>query len=104
VAEVYSSWPPERPIWRLPDMMDSTQPREGLLVDLGPDGLGFVIPVDDPSIKIAFSLRRIGRSTFEEAGLFEGAEVTFRVDGGGKIDLVKPLAVPWSSASQRRQH
>ena len=61
------------------------------MVDLGPDGLGFVVPSDQPRTKFAFSLRRIGKSSFWEAGLQEGGQVTFHVDDAGRVDFVAPL-------------
>ena len=42
----------------------------GSLFDLGPDGLGFIIPEDEPSRSYAFSIRNlrdIHVATFEEA-------------------------------------
>ncbi len=72
-----------------------THPRiqQGRLFDLGPDGLGFIIPTDSPSKKLAFTLRLLKLKTFEEAGLYEGALVQFQINEKQQIDGVSAVEI-----------
>ena len=65
--------------------------QQGHLFDLGPDGLGFIIPADQPDQKYAFTVRQIQVKDFEAAGLREGAAVEFHVNEKRQIDRVTSL-------------
>ena len=66
--------------------------RTGFLVDLGPDGLGFVIPSDDPTRKLAFTSKRTHLSDLEWGQLEEGATVRYGMDRQGKIEVIELVA------------
>jgi hypothetical protein len=61
------------------------------LIDLGPDGLGFIIPSDHPGNKLAFSVRHLKSRNFEDAGLHEGDWVEFHLDDKRQIECVTPI-------------
>ena len=66
----------------------------GSLYDLGPDGLGFIIPEDEPSRSYAFSIRNLRdlhATTFEEAGLHEGDTVEFYLNAKRQVERLKPV-------------
>ncbi|MBI3682164.1 MAG: hypothetical protein HY235_17425 [Acidobacteria bacterium] len=73
-------------------MSYNKQPQRGHLTDLGPDGLGFIIPTDDPSTKLAFCLRHLKLNSFEESGLREGDWVEFQINEKRQIDSVTPIS------------
>ena len=64
----------------------------GFLVDLGPDGLGFIIPADDPTRKLAFTSKRTHLSDLEWDKLENGASVNYGMDAQGKIDVIELVA------------
>ena len=69
----------------------------GSLYDLGPDGLGFIIPEDQPSRSYAFSilnLRDIHAATFDEAGLHEGDTVVFHLNAKRQVERLEPVTNP----------
>ena len=73
-----------------------TNPR-GNLYDLGPDGLGFIIPEDEPSRSYAFSIRNlrdIHVATFDEAGLHDGDTVVFHLNAKRQVDRLDPVTTP----------
>ena len=69
----------------------------GNLFDLGPDGLGFIIPEDEPSRSYAFSIRNlrdIHAATFDEAGLHEGDTVVFHLNAKRQVDRLETVTNP----------
>ena len=73
-----------------------TTPR-GSLYDLGPDGLGFIIPEEEPGLSYAFSIRNlrdIHAATFDEAGLQEGDTVVFHLNAKRQVDRLDRVTNP----------
>lgn len=69
----------------------------GNLFDLGPDGLGFIIPEYEPSRSYAFSIRNlrdIHVATFDEAGLHDGDPVEFHLNAKRQVDRLVPVTNP----------
>ena len=71
--------------------MTTANARQGRLVDLGPDGRGFIVPSDNPGQKLPFNFRTVKSASFEEAGFYEGGWVEFRLDENRQIDTVTPI-------------
>ena len=76
------------------DCMTSVPPLRGNLHDIGPDGLGFIIPEDNPNISYAFSIRTIRdfpAPSFTGAGCQEGDLVEFYLTEKRNVIRVVPL-------------
>ena len=82
----------------LPNLPDTpTMVPRGSLFNLGPDGLGFIIPEDEPSRSYAFSIRNlrdIHVATFDEAGLHDGDTVVFHLNAKRQVDRLDPVTTP----------
>ena len=72
-------------------MLTINKPQQGRLIDLGPDGLGFIIPADNPGGKLAFSLRLLQLPSFAKLGLREGAQVEYRLNEKRQIESIRPI-------------
>ena len=66
--------------------------RTGRLFDLGPDGLGFIIPSDDPDSMIAFMARRCRSRSVEVSGLREGDRVEFQLNDQLQVDEIRLIS------------
>ena len=66
--------------------------RTGRLFDLGPDGLGFIIPSDDPDSMIAFMARRRQSRSVEVSGLREGDRVEFQLNDQLQVDEIRLIS------------
>ena len=71
-------------------MLKSDSPHRGRLIDVGPDGLGFIVTSEDPNIKLAFRFQDHFHS-FDEAGLRDGDWVEFYVNAERRVETIVPL-------------
>lgn len=68
-------------------MTTATPCRSGQIFDFGPDGLGFIIPADEPDLMLAFTLPRDGN----RLDIQEGDRVTFQLDHRGQVAELKRI-------------
>ena len=66
-------------------MTTATPRRAGQIFDFGPDGLGFIIPADEPDSMLAFTFPR-GENSL---GIQEGDRVTFQLNDRGRVSELK---------------